>query len=112
MIASNGSNISGLKRSVSERTDLPIGKRAGQDRIITGIVSFIPYITCFYLGYILSLVGRKVVADALGYIVEDIGKAFEDVVYFAEGVGNRLRRQKNRIWSVLFKDTSDEIKNR
>jgi hypothetical protein len=58
------------------------------------------------------LVGRKVVADALGYIVEDVGKAFEDVVYFAEGVGNRLRRQKNRIWSVLFKDTSDEIKNR
>ena len=32
----------------------------------------------------------KVVADALGNIVEDVGKAVEDVVYFAEGVGNNL----------------------
>jgi hypothetical protein len=32
----------------------------------------------------------QVVADALGNIVEGVGKAVEDVVYFAEDVGNNL----------------------
>ena len=37
----------------------------------------------------------QVVADALGNIVEGVGKAVEDVVYFAEDVGNNLH-QHNR----------------